>query len=878
MTEISNRPLGTVPTPQLLREAAELIVATQFGSTSMLQRKLRLTFAEACVVLDLLQALGVVGPSQGSLARDVLIRDQDVVDMVFDALPGNMDLAQVLPFPGPRALTPAPADAVPAEPVDFTKPTDDVDQEDLDEDPDGDADPDEDDGEPVVLEGRVTLGWELEEDPEGDADWVPLWLTSGTMFRARLSYLRRRTRRRARRWVARQRTPHGVLPRAKRGEQRIRQWVIGVEGAKAHADRMLAHQAARDAKRAAMRTHVAITGRKDKLAHAREAQLATSQAVIVAETSRRHARRAVRLRAAGTYAPLAGVDIAGLVVEGVPGLLLALLLNLLTFTVAGRQVELTEEQLARLEAVESGMPQRVEIGMTPRVFEAMLREALTAGVGVAVSGMRVSAEQWGYLVEVVLDHMTPKKLAEGLDTLEAWLPGVRTNSVLLQQSAAARNEVVLRIPGKEPWKAVPDLPYRAPHSVSTKNLHLEQVGGDMSGRALALPMCRTSVNLVGKTRSGKSTLLRSILDVLTATEDQIVIGIDLGSAGVGFGGYKSGMHLVATTVHQAYAVLDWALDIGKNRPRLFDRLGMGQNWVTSPRRPGIKIVVDEFPALVKESKKDRFDGEGTRYRIDLAAMLAEFFVTSAKGDATLVIAGQGVTKEKVKDNTWVTEMLVQVLLACDVDDVQQILGGGAMAQGWRPDRLIPAMGDQYNDASVAYVMAGAAYCEPIPYRACITSDEEEQRRGTERASAGLVALDAESAALSSTTLEQLMAMCAQDPFDFDDEDEEVQDVPKLISVIRQVFSDAGDPAGFSPAGLVAELGRVDPDRWDLDQFDGDNVDEQQEAAITALRAAITHVLAPKDLTWPLDKYSKKMPRGYCLRHLREITGEDESGA
>jgi S-DNA-T family DNA segregation ATPase FtsK/SpoIIIE len=120
MSEISDRPLGTVPTPQLLREAADLIVASQFGSTSMIQRKLRLGFAEACLVLDLLQALDIVGPSQGSLARDVLVRDDDRVAEIFDALPGSVDLADVLPFPGPRALAPAPADSVPTEAVSFT--------------------------------------------------------------------------------------------------------------------------------------------------------------------------------------------------------------------------------------------------------------------------------------------------------------------------------------------------------------------------------------------------------------------------------------------------------------------------------------------------------------------------------------------------------------------------------------------------------------------------------------------------------------------------------------------------------------------------------------------------------------------------------------
>ncbi len=693
----------------------------------------------------------------------------------------------------------------------------------------------------------------LADDLVGDSPFIPGWLLSPEGRRAKRAYLRRLARRRARRWLNRQRTRHGAAPRTARGIVRAHRWIHGTEGTRLRAHQHLIRELEIAARQAEREARYALRQRKAKKSNAIEQHKTHAAAHNDYIKARSDAHSSWFRRAAIVYGPTLGALGTGFGFGHWLGLGISSLATLGAASLAGRRVE--EDPAAISEDREI---LALDPGMTPNTFARMVREALEGDLSIPVADIRAAGYTWGFEARISLFKKTPAMVQAKLDEFEACL-SARPGSLLIEQSSAARNVMTLRALGSDPWRGVNEIPYRAPRSLSIRDL--SSVGRCLDGSPVVLPLLRTNGVMVGGPGSGKSTALLDIAEVLTACEDVVVWDIDLGSAGAGLDPIGDAISRRATNARDAEILLRDGIAIAKARPKLFRKLGMGRNWEPSPSHPALVILIDEYPALVKAK---------------LFGLVTEYIQVGRKAAANTIMAAQGASKDFL-GSADPAAVPLRIALPCRPEDVTRLFNGGAIGEGWSAHRLRPAEGEDINDASVAYIRSGR-HTSPIPYRFGWLSDDEAERRAAEREAAGLPELDEDTLTLAgvdvtvpmSGAIEQFDAGTGEDTQEYVDLDE----IP-TVAAVHAVFAAAGNPDRLTTSHITTALWQGDPKAFAA--FADADGEFNALAASKELSRRIARELedagVEAELTPTQWKRGAQTGRGYLLDDVLAITGD-----
>lgn len=342
--------------------------------------------------------------------------------------------------------------------------------------------------------------------------------------------------------------------------------------------------------------------------------------------------------------------------------------------------------------------------------DCVARALRAEGVALRMAGEAVR-EQWGWTVPVVLRKGTPAAIVGKAADLETTLD-LPAGGVLATADRSRRARVVLRLAERDPFAGLPTALRRAPGSVSIRDRLT--VGGCIDGTDLALSLLGVHGVVIGNSGAGKSGALRSIADALTACRDAVVW--DLDPAGVGLAPLAPVMGRIERTRLGIEDALAEALALAEVRPRLMPRLGMtGQEWNVSPDHPAVVVMVDEYSRMSDTAK----------------ATAVELLRIGRKARVSLILAASEATSDTLGDAIADTTAL-KILLPCRSTDIRLVLGQGRGAEGWRPDRLNPASGDDPQDAGCAYVDA-VHHRESVLSKFRPLGDEEAAERAAERA-------------------------------------------------------------------------------------------------------------------------------------------------
>ncbi|QDO42897.1 hypothetical protein FNV62_36425 [Streptomyces sp. RLB3-17] len=450
---------------------------------------------------------------------------------------------------------------------------------------------------------------------------------------------------------------------------------------------------------------------------------------------------------------------------------------------------------------------------------------------------RAVEEPWGWSFYVRFSTGSPDELNKD-DIYKALITRMRLrrNGLLIEGDPDAGDSAFVRALLRDPFspEAVGPLPYRPPLSMSI--VDAADFGVAMDGNPLVFSLAGLMLLMVADSGGGKSGVMLALAEAVTACRDAVAFNLD--PVGTGVGALGEAITLSACMDDELIqAVLDFLLELCSARARQRARYGWGNKWRVSEEHPAIVVFTDEWPQLSDEAKAKLVRG------LLLGRKEAVWFEAGSQF-GTRDYLGQAIGPK----------LSARLLGACRRVDVTELLGGGAIAEGYRADLLQAATHTQINDAGQIYAQGLPGMPNrPIRYQVREVTDAQAALLGTDRAAAGLPDL---AHTLTEAGLWQkyqdLLARCHADS----------TPPPAILLTVREAFRAEQDPDALTVAQLAQHLHADDADRWGR----WDNRADRLAMIGRHLRKALTD--AGVELSSTRLRHLPGEPTGYLLADVK----------
>jgi len=337
-----------------------------------------------------------------------------------------------------------------------------------------------------------------------------------------------------------------------------------------------------------------------------------------------------------------------------------------------------------------------------------------------------AAQKWGWEVDVDLKGSTPGKVNAVADQLDTHFD-IAKGGTLIEPDPERSAHITLRLVTSDPFTDMPRPAVHAPNSLSVRDI--VGYGQGMDGAPLEFRLQGMSMLIIGSSGSAKTKgALRSLLEAITACRDAVAVEMDPAKDGLAeFEGV-----MAAPPIRGGKACTEWLshlVQIARARNKVKSAKNMGDLWKPSPEHPSIFGVVDEFIYLPPEAK----------------TLAIELLRLGRETGVHLIFAAQESTAEALGDAI-ASAVTYRIMLASRSEDVRLVFGTGASADGYRPDRLRPAVDEERVYDAAKFYIKGPGFLRPIQWRWHRLEREQIRQAVADRQAAGRPWFDHDSLA------------------------------------------------------------------------------------------------------------------------------------